>query len=115
MASFQQENDISLLIEKCSATLEAMGERNWLLMLSFGRVSLNAIKAIVECMGRVVIDIGDRLTLLHLAGQCNRPDWVHFLAGEMHHPTEVKTIHGETPLDQAAWRGNIDAAIALIR
>lgn len=115
MASFADDrNDIAEMMEKCSNRLNAI-DPMWMLRLSFGAVSLDAVKAIVECMDKAVLNIGDGLTLLHLAGQCNRPDWIHYLAGEKQHPLEVRTIHGETPLDQAAWRGNIDAAVALIR
>jgi ankyrin repeat protein len=119
MSSFASDydsagNDITELLEKCGSKLNT-SEPGWMLRLSFGAVSIETIKTMVEAMGKVVINIGDGLTLLHLAGQCNRPDWMHYLVGEKQHPLEVRTIHGETPLDQAAWRGNIEAAMVLLR
>jgi ankyrin repeat protein len=117
MASFaddENENDIEEMFTKCKPVIDPI-DPMWLLKLSMGRTTLEVVKKVVECMGRAEINIGDGLTLLHIAGQFNRPDMVTYLAGEKAHPTEVRTIHGETPLDQAAWRGNIEAAVELLR
>ena len=87
----------------------------WLFNLSFARTDLSDIKLIVEAMGRSKINIGDGLTLLHQAAQFGRVDWIEYLVGEMHHDLEVVTAVGETPLDQAVWRGNFECAFLLIR
>lgn len=56
-----------------------------------------------EC-SLLILCVGDGLTLLHQAAQFDRTDLIDFLCEEGH-DTEVKTLHGETALDQAAWRG----------
>ena len=62
---------------------------------------------------RVVMDIGDSLTLLHHMAAAGNTDSVSILLSAGH-PTEVRTVHGETPLDQAAWRGHVDMAVLLV-
>lgn len=86
----EASNDIAELIQKCKDRLNVI-DGMWLLKLGLGQVSLDIIKGIVEIMGKVVIDIGDGLTLLHLAAQFGRCDWIEYLAGEAHHPLEVFT------------------------
>ncbi|KNC56344.1 uncharacterized protein AMSG_02315 [Thecamonas trahens ATCC 50062] len=60
-----------------------------------------------------VVRIGDSLTLLHLAVQAPSLEVVEFLLS-IGHPTEVRTVVGETPLDQAAWLGLANVAGALL-
>jgi hypothetical protein len=106
--------DLDELLNKCKPVIDPI-DPIWLMRLSVGAVPVEVIELIVACMGRVAIDIGDGLTLLHIAGQCNRPDWVEYLVGEKQHPVEAKTVHGETPLDQAAWRGHMESSVALLK
>ncbi len=82
--------------------------------ISMCNISVEDVQEIVRRLGKVEVDIGDGLTLLHQAAAFNRPDLVKFLC-DQGHSTEVKTIHGETPLDQASWRGQINSAIELLR
>lgn len=58
--------------------------------VSFGMVTLEEVKAIVSRLNKVVIDLADGLTLLHIAAQYNRGDLIEYLCGEKHHPTEVR-------------------------
>eukprot|EP01039_Chlorochromonas_danica_P010272 gene10272-11368_t len=107
-------DDISELMEKCKERLNVIDDM-WVLKLAMGQVSLDVVKAVVEIMGKVVINVGDGLTLLHLGAQFGRCDWIEYLAGEAHHPLELKTMTGETPLDQASWKGYINASMLLIK
>lgn len=100
-----EENDISLLFDKL--------ELGYVLKISLCHLTLEETEEIVRKCNKVEINIGDGLTLLHQAASHDRPDLVNFLC-EQGHSTEVKTKHGETPLDQAAWRGQISSAIALL-
>eukprot|EP01039_Chlorochromonas_danica_P003246 gene3246-3556_t len=113
-SSSSPSNDIEELMDKCTDPLSEI-DGMWLLKLGLGQVSLEIIKGIIEIMGRVVIDIGDGLTLLHLAAQFGRCEWIEYLAGEAQHPLEVKTVVGETPLDQASWKGYVTASMLLIK
>jgi hypothetical protein len=85
-----------------------------LMKVAMFNITLEDVQEIVRRLGKVEIDIGDGLTLLHQAGSHNRDDLVEFLC-DAGHSTEVKTVHGETPLDQAAWRGQISSALKLLR
>lgn len=105
-------NDLDELCSKCADLKDQ--DPMFLLKLSLFRVSVEDIVKVVDRMGRAAIDIGDGLTLLHQAAQFNRPDIITYLVKEKHHPLEVKTRHGETPLDQAAWRGHVEAAMVLL-
>ena len=62
---------------------------------------------------RVVMDIGDSLTLLHHMAAAGNTESVSTLLSAGH-PTEVRTVHGETPLDQAAWQGHHDMCVLLV-
>jgi ankyrin repeat protein len=86
----------------------------FLMRIALCRIDLEETQELVRRLGKVEIDIGDGLTLLHQAASFNRDDLVEYLC-DAGHSTEVKTIHGETPLDQAAWKGNIDSALELLR
>ena len=97
-----------------SAILEAYDDPMFLMRISLCQIHLEEVQEMVRRIGKVEIDIGDGLTLLHQAASFNREDLVEYLCSAGH-STEVKTIHGETPLDQAAWKGNIDSAIELLR
>jgi hypothetical protein len=99
-------NDIDALIAAFDPIL--------MIKVAMCNVTLEEIQEIVRRLGKVEINIGDGLTLLHQAGSHNRDDLVEYLC-EAGHSTEVKTIHGETPLDQAAWRGHISSALKLLR
>lgn len=81
------ENDIQELMQKC-AEIDHI-DPMWMLKLAFGRVSLEIIKTIVAKMNRVKLDIGDGLTLLHIAAQFNHVEWISYLVGEKNHPLEV--------------------------
>eukprot|EP01033_Poteriospumella_lacustris_P012254 gene12254-8765_t len=105
-------NDLDELFSKCD-DLKAQ-DPMFLIKLTLFRVSVEDIAKVVDRMGRAVINIGDGLTLLHQAAQFNRPEIIVYLVKEKQHPVEVKTRHGETPLDQAAWKGHVDAAMLLL-
>lgn len=110
----ERGNDLDLLFQRCADLMAS--DPGFILKLSFlHTTTVEDIQKVVERMGKCVIDIGDGLTLLHQAAQFNRVDIAHYLIKEAGHPVEVKTINGETPLDQAAWRGCIDVAVFLLR
>lgn len=119
MADFVEEetargNDLDLLFARCADLLAS--DPGFIFRLSFfNKTSVEDVKKVVERLGKAVVDIGDGLTLLHQAAQFNRVDIAHYLVREVGHPVEVRTINGETPLDQAAWRGCIDVAVFLLR
>lgn len=116
MADFaeQRANDLDLLFDRCADLMAA--NPGFIFKLSFFHTTtVDDIKQVVQRMGKAVIDIGDGLTLLHQAAQFNRVDIAHYLVKEGGHPVEVRTVNGETPLDQAAWRGSIDVAVFLLR
>lgn len=79
-----QANDIEELLQK-------LGENNLpiVMKISMGLISLEELKTIIELMNRPVVNIGDGLTLLHIAAQYNRCDLIDYLCGELHHPLEV--------------------------
>lgn len=99
-------NDIPLLLEKYDAF--------YLMRIAMCQISLNDVKDIIKKLNKIEINIGDGLTLLHQAASFNRPDLIEYLCNNGH-STEVKTVHGETPLDQAAWKGNIASALELLK
>lgn len=110
----ERGNDLDLLFLRCADLIAS--DPGFILKLSFlHTTTVEDIQKVVERMGKGVIDIGDGLTLLHQAAQFNRVDIAHYLIKEAGHPVEAKTINGETPLDQAAWRGCIDVAVFLLR
>lgn len=119
MASFEDhredetENDIQDLFEKCADLIAS--DPAFIFKLSLGRTNLNDTKAILSRMGKVVVNIGDGLTLLHLAAQFGNVEIAQYLVEEKCHPLEMRTAHGETPLDQAAWKGNIGVAMVLLK
>lgn len=123
-------NDIDEIFLKCEALKRV--DPMWIVKMSMGMCSLDVVKELVANMGRAVVNIGDGLTLLHTAAQFGRSDWIVYLAGEMQHPTEVRriiiscclpshsllqvmTVVGETPLDQAAWKGHVSACMLLLK
>lgn len=110
----ENANDLEEMIQKCGPHFQATNPM-WIFDLILAKTSLNDIKLIVKLMGRPKISIGKGLTLLHQGAQFNRIDWVEYLVDEMHHELEVKTAAGETPLDQAVWKGNFESAFALIQ
>ena len=59
------------------------------LRLGFGNVTVNEVRNIIDKMGKVVIDIGDGLTLLHVAAQYNHCEMIQYLCEEKNHPLEV--------------------------
>jgi len=81
-----KESDLDELFDKCK---DLNSDPMFFLKLSVCQVSLEEVKAIVQKMGRSHIDVGDGLTLLHLASQFGRSDLVEYLAGECKHPLEV--------------------------
>ena len=76
-------DDIDMLLEKLG------GDFSMIMKISLGRFSVEEAKQIVELMGKVVINIGDGLTLLHVAAQNDRCDLIEYFCGELHHPLEV--------------------------
>lgn len=107
------KNDIDEILDKCADLKET--DPGWIFKLSLGQLDVEQIKIIVEKMGRVTLNIGEGLTLLHLAAQYNRYDWIIYLCNELNHPLEVKTRVGETPLDQATWKGFYESTMFLIK
>lgn len=105
----QQSEDDAALIQR----IVPDGDRI-LLKLAQGKQTLAETDVLVGALGRLEVDLGGGLSLLHLAALNNRHHVVRYLLARGH-PTELKTAHGETPLDQAAWRGHLDAAKHLIR
>ena len=127
MSAFDNENDIEAVIAFSSGQLT--------MKIIMGSQTLEETKALTDHLGRVHVHIGDGLTLLHQAASNNRSDLVSFLCSGGH-PLEVnlylfteinhiflyetpttfqcKTIAGETPLDQACWKGSLEAAAKLI-
>jgi hypothetical protein len=83
-------NDISDLFLKCKDLSEK--DPTFFMRIGICRLTLDEVKEIVKKMGKAVIDIGDGLTLLHLASQFGRADIVEYLAGEMNHPLEVRLL-----------------------
>eukprot|EP01102_Stenamoeba_stenopodia_P006651 TRINITY_DN1839_c0_g1_i1.p1 TRINITY_DN1839_c0_g1~~TRINITY_DN1839_c0_g1_i1.p1 ORF type:complete len:308 (-),score=80.58 TRINITY_DN1839_c0_g1_i1:49-972(-) len=108
-----KKNDLDELFTKCADMNKT--DPGIFLKLGFCLVTLEQVKTIVQMMGRPLVDIGDGLTLLHLGAQFGRCDLVEYLAGECKHPLECRTAFGETPLDQAAWKGHVEAALILIK
>ncbi len=101
-------NDLSEVFSKWS-------DSAFIFKLTLGLNTVEELKPFVDTMGRVLINLGDGLTLLHIAAQYGRDDWMDYFIDSCQHPLECQTVHGETPLDQASWRGHIDAAMKLIR
>lgn len=106
-ASTSSPNDIPELLLKVNPSI--------VIRLGFGRATLAEVQLIIERMGRHVLDIGHGITLLHVAAQFNHCPLIQYLCEELHHPLEMKTRVGETPLDQAAWQGHIDACVLLLK
>jgi hypothetical protein len=82
-------NDINAIMEAY------LGDPLFLMRIAMCRITLEETQELVRRLGKVEIDIGDGLTLLHQAASFNRDDLVEYLCGAGH-STEVKTIHGET-------------------
>ena len=82
--------------------------------IAFGRFSVDEAREVVEAVGKVAVDIGDGLTLLHMAAQHELVEVAEFLI-ERGHPLDCQTDGvAETPLDQAAWRGSLEVAELLV-
>lgn len=77
------DNDISELLRYFDASM--------LMRIAFCSVSCEEVTEIIEKLGKVEIDIGDGLTLLHQAAQFDRGDLVDLLLGR-NHPVEVLII-----------------------
>jgi hypothetical protein len=75
-----EDGDFSALMEHFEPAM--------LMKIVFCQLSVEEVNAIVDKVGKVVIDIGDGLTLLHQAAQFDRPDLIHCLV-ERGHPVEV--------------------------
>lgn len=101
-----RNDDISALIEAFDPLM--------VMRVALCQLSIQDVQNIIQRVGKVEINIGDGLTLLHQAASHDRDDLVELLCS-LGHSTEVKTIHGETPLDQAAWQGRIHSALELIK
>eukprot|EP00469_Lotharella_globosa_P013041 CAMPEP_0167789128 /NCGR_PEP_ID=MMETSP0111_2-20121227/10492_1 /TAXON_ID=91324 /ORGANISM="Lotharella globosa, Strain CCCM811" /LENGTH=328 /DNA_ID=CAMNT_0007681219 /DNA_START=114 /DNA_END=1100 /DNA_ORIENTATION=+ len=84
-----------------------------LMDIAICRLSVGDVKNIIGKLNKVVVNVGGGLTLLHQAAQADRPDIIELLHAQGH-PTESRTCHGETPLDQAAWRGHVDSTLSLL-
>ncbi|KAI8808789.1 ankyrin repeat-containing domain protein [Cladochytrium replicatum] len=84
------------------------------LNITIGVQSVEDTRFVVDKLGKVVVYVGDNLTLLHQAAQYNRDDIVEFLLSRGH-PIDPRTSRGETPLDQAAWKGCYEVALELVR
>lgn len=82
-----EEDDISELFAKCKDL-----DRTLIMRLTMGRVTVEEIQTILSRMNKVVVNIGDGLTLLHLAAQNGRTDLVEYLVLERNHPVEVSYI-----------------------
>lgn len=81
------DNDLDELFDKCNDLQER--DPAFFLKLSIGRLTVDDIKNIIERMGKVLVNIGDGLTLLHIGAQFGNCDIVHYLAVEENHPLEV--------------------------
>lgn len=126
-SSKQQENDEESMkddengvgesndLEEIFAMCQARNQQSFFLRLTMGLVSLLDLQVFLTNIGRCLLNLGDGITLLHLAAQYNREDWAVYLLEVCRHPVEVKTSRGETPLDQAAWRGHVTIAILLLK
>jgi ankyrin repeat protein len=90
MAYEEAPNDLDELFIKCTDLSAA--DPAFFLKMSMGRLSLNDVKEMVSRMGKAVIQIGDGLTLLHLAAQNGCLDIVEYLVEDMKHPLEVKYL-----------------------
>ena len=82
------DNDISALLTAFDPL--------FLVRISMCQLSVEDMREIARKLGKVEINIGDGLTLLHQAASHNRPDLVEYLC-DQGHSTEVKTIHGICP------------------
>lgn len=113
-----EQNDLHLL------------PKDLFLPLALGRISEEAARQCVASAGKVEIDIGDTLTLLHQCATHGCVAAARYLL-EQGHQTEIKTrgfsslqllydltgvsVVGETPLDQAVWRNQIDVVMLLLK
>lgn len=80
MSSFSAENDIEAIL---AAPINHIA-----IKVGMGRQSVLETGALIAHIGKVVMDIGEGLTLLHLAAQFNRVDLIEYLC-DMGHPLEV--------------------------
>lgn len=103
------------IVSKLSMKEKKRLDKTTLLKVVNGTGSVTELDSLVQCIGRCVMNLGSKLTLLHLAAQFGRNDWVSFLVETKSHPIEVKTVHGETPLDQAAWKGHVSTVSLLLK
>jgi ankyrin repeat protein len=99
--------------DKTDELIKVAGAK-FLFAASLGRNSVKETLDVVDKMGTPNFQLSCGLTLLHMAVQYNRSDLVKALL-ERGADTELKTDHGETPLDQAAWKGFIEPAILLLK
>jgi hypothetical protein len=81
------DNDIAEILSHFDAPM--------LMRIAFCNVSTAEVTEIMNKLGKVEINIGDGLTLLHQASQFDRPDLVDLLLSR-DHPLEVKNDHIET-------------------
>jgi hypothetical protein len=84
-------DDIQEVFDKCKDLED--NDPGFIIKLSMGRCSVDDVKAIIDRMGKVVINIGDGLTLLHVFSLYGNYDVVHYLAGDKHHPLEVRLLY----------------------
>lgn len=113
---FKQQTSNSpktIIMDKTKELINVAGSK-FLFKASLGLNTVQETLQVVDQMGTPNFQISAGLTLLHLAVQYNRTDLVKALL-ERGADTEVKTDYGETPLDQAAWKGYDESAILLLK
>lgn len=81
--------DLDELFDKCKDLQDR--DPAFFVKLSMGRSTVEDIKDIIQRMGKVVVKLGDGITLLHIpvGAQFGNLDIVHYLAVERNHPVEV--------------------------
>eukprot|EP01130_Rhizamoeba_saxonica_P007033 TRINITY_DN281_c1_g1_i1.p1 TRINITY_DN281_c1_g1~~TRINITY_DN281_c1_g1_i1.p1 ORF type:complete len:242 (-),score=60.92 TRINITY_DN281_c1_g1_i1:1023-1748(-) len=77
-----------------------------------GHFDLSHIQTAIQYFG-TDYDYGCGLRLLHYLSQFNRGDCIEYVLS-VRPDLEVKTQYGETPLDQACWKGHTIIALWLI-